>query len=149
LERLAEIPESDRLSLRDPLVWWVLASVALMIVGAVGPWARALGFISVSGLDGDGWFVFGAAIAGAVVLVLHLTWGWLPGWGLVFTAVAGVVAAAAAIVHIPDLVGTQSAEFFGNNDLVSPGWGIWVSAVASVSLVAASAVAFVRGGRPT
>ena len=33
--------------------WWAVVSVALMIIGSCGPWARVV-FASVSGLEGDG-----------------------------------------------------------------------------------------------
>src|SRR5262245_55873064 len=49
---------------------WIAVSAGLMIVGAIGPWATALGGVaSVGGLDGgnDGWFV---VIAGAIALLV-------------------------------------------------------------------------------
>src|SRR5262245_36247760 len=46
---------------------WVLASAALMVVGAFGPWIKALGQ-SVGGTDGsnDGWLVVAVAVLGAL-----------------------------------------------------------------------------------
>src|SRR5947207_2288690 len=52
--------------------WLTLGAAALMIVGALGPWAHAVtmfGTISASGSDaGDGWIVFAMALAGAATL---------------------------------------------------------------------------------
>src|SRR4051794_36379945 len=47
---------------------WVLASAALMVLGAFGPWVKALGQ-SVSGTDGsnDGWAIAGIALLGALL----------------------------------------------------------------------------------
>src|SRR5690349_14762235 len=50
------------------MFWWVIGSAALMVIGAFGPWVKALG-IGVSGTDGsnDGWIVVIAAILGALL----------------------------------------------------------------------------------
>lgn len=46
--------------------WWALASSGVMVVGALGPWARVLGLFSVSGTDAEtGWIVVGAAALAA------------------------------------------------------------------------------------
>jgi hypothetical protein len=52
-------------------IWWVIGSAALMALGAIGPWAKAL-FVSVSGLEGDGWFVLLGAVVIVVMIVVHL-----------------------------------------------------------------------------
>jgi hypothetical protein len=49
------------------IFWWAVASAALMVIGSFGPWARAF-IVSVSGVDGDGWFVvLAAAVAGGML----------------------------------------------------------------------------------
>lgn len=116
-----------------------------MVVGAIGPWARALNFLAFSGLDGDGWFVLGAALLSAVMLAVRLVRGAASEWTLVGVVVAGVVASSAAIVDLVALLGVQSVELFGEADLAAPGWGVWMAALASVSLVLAASTAFVQG----
>jgi hypothetical protein len=52
------------------LFWWTLVSAGLMVVGAFGPWVKALG-IGVSGTDGsnDGWIVVGTALVGGILFL--------------------------------------------------------------------------------
>src|SRR2546422_7564494 len=68
--------------------WWVFGSAALMIVGAFGPWVKALGQ-SVGGTDGsnDGWLVVAAAGLGGLLFYLTRSqraagvWAFLGGSG--------------------------------------------------------------------
>ena len=59
-----------QLSDQPAAVWWAAASGGLMIVGAFGPWARAL-FVTVYGIDGDGWFLIGGGVVALGVLYLY------------------------------------------------------------------------------
>lgn len=133
---------SSPLPLGGPIVWWAGASIVFMVVGAIGPWARALNFLAFSGLDGDGWFVLAAALISATALALHSTRSFASDWALVFIVIAGVVASTAAISAL--------AQLLGETDLAAPGWGLWLATLASVSLVFAASTAFVRGagGQP-
>ncbi len=141
---------SSPLPLGGPVVWWAGASIVFMVVGAIGPWARALSFLAFSGLDGDGWFVLAAALISATALALHSTRSFASDWALVFIVIAGVVASTAAISALAQLLGVQSTELLGETDLAAPGWGLWLATLASVSLVLAASTAFVRGagGQP-
>jgi hypothetical protein len=135
---------------RSGVFWWILASIAAMLAGAFGPWAKVIGFVNVGGLDGDGWFVLGAAIVAAVMLFLHAVSPRAPGWPIVAVVVAGVFGSAVAVVDLTELLGKQTFDFAGeeSDDIVDPGWGIWMSAIASASLAIAAAVRFVLTGRP-
>jgi hypothetical protein len=119
------------MSKRAKLAIWAGASAALMVVGALGPWAKAFGFISVSGTDGDGVIVLIAAlvVGGAVLLRLRGTRVWV--------VVVGVIAAlAGAATSIYDLANIKSVVS-DSSGAVTVGWGLWLDSIASVSAVVA------------
>jgi hypothetical protein len=108
-----------------------------MIVGALGPWAKALGIVSVSGVDGDGWFVVAAAVVAAFLLWRHAQAG---GRGpLVGIIVAGAVAAAVCAIDLIDIQSKSSTEFFGEDvDVIDPAWGIYACLLGSGALIVAT-----------
>src|SRR5215208_6190574 len=73
--------------------WWAaVVAAAAMIIGGFGPWATALGFVSVNGTHGDGWLVIAAGGAAHAGL-----WRYAKKRGdgaLKFSAAAGGVGAA-------------------------------------------------------
>jgi len=119
--------------------WWAIVSVALMLVGAFGPWAKVL-FITINGTDDgrDGWVVVGAAGVAAVVLLAYLRARrrWLPA----IPFLAGCLGAVTAGYDISDINGT-----FGG-DVASAEWGIYLALIASVSLILASLALILRSG---
>jgi hypothetical protein len=115
-------------------VWWgAVIAAAAMIIGGFGPWATALGLVSVNGTHGDGWFVIIAGCAGLAGLWLATQ----PGRGagpLMGAALAGAVGAAVAIY---DYVRLESLEtkFFGEQvDVVDPAWGIYLAILGGIAL---------------
>jgi hypothetical protein len=118
-----------------------------MVIGAIGPWARAL-IVTVSGLDGDGWFVLLAGVAAAALLYWRrdrIT-PLIPG----VSALMGAIGFAVVVYDGKDIFGDQSSDdaLFGDVDLVTPGWGIIMAGVASAGLILASLwllVAALRG----
>lgn len=114
----------------------VLAAVALVAVGSIGPWVDLSGS-SQGGLDSDGRVtIVMAAIAGAYVVFVSR-----PHWSPV--AMAGFLSAFVAIFDIFDIEDTSG--FVGA--LASPGWGIILAAIGSVALLL-SALLVLRGEDP-
>src|SRR5436309_14409061 len=66
--RKVAMNERQAMTRDQRLQWWVLGSAALMVIGAFGPWVKALGQ-SVGGTDGsnDGWLVVAAAVIGGLL----------------------------------------------------------------------------------
>ena len=114
---------------------WAGISAGVMVIGAIGPWATALGVFSVAGTDGDGVIVL---IAGLIVagLVLLRTLRRARIWALVVAVLAAVVGAATSIY---DMVNIQDA-ISNSHGLVSIGWGLWFDCIGSVSAIAALVV---------
>jgi hypothetical protein len=106
---------------------WVAGSLALMVAGAFGPWARVLDTITINGTDSgkDGWVVLGAAIVAALGLALFtkLRRRWL----LAFPLLGGLVGGGTSGYDLNDL------GRFGS--LASAQWGIYVALAGSIALV--------------
>jgi len=116
--------------------WWVLASAALMVVGAFGPWVELLG-LSAGGTDGnnDGWLVIAVAVvAGAIFLWQRRT----PRAGA--AAIAGGVLGAIITIYDRSNVSDAAGENAQVGELVQVGWGLNLAIVASISLAIAGVV---------
>jgi len=119
--------------------WWALASLPLMIVGALSPWARTLG----GRVDGsqDEFVLLLAIVAGFMLLFLAAS---ERRWLAVIPLLAGLTAAALTgndITDIADFAPQVSGRF------VSVEWGIYLALFGSTSLVLASVLLFVETTR--
>jgi len=92
-----------------PLQLWAGASIALMLIGSFGPWAKTP-FASVGGTDGsnDGWFVVLLAVAAAGLLYLGFIQG--RSWPALVAALAGIGAVAITISDRGDVSGSEFAD---------------------------------------
>jgi hypothetical protein len=115
-------------------------SLVLMVVGAIGPWAKVLGIITINGTSGgrDGWVVIGAAGIALVGLIIvaatrRRCFALIP-------LVAGAAGAATAAYDITDI----NALYHGR--VASAQWGIYLALVGSIGLLLSSiwAIAEVR-----
>jgi uncharacterized membrane protein (UPF0136 family) len=130
--------------------WWALASAALMVVGGFGPWAEVLDILTVSGTEGDGWFLIVGGIAAAcLVIIRHVTES-RARWFLIVSLVLAVIGVLVTIVDLADIEGMAPGGEAAFGDAVSASWGIYVALIASLSLLAAMIVSLVqsRGGAP-
>jgi hypothetical protein len=123
-------------------VWLAGVSVVLMVVGAVGPWAKVLGVLTINGTDDskDGWIVVGAA-AFAVVGVLVVLASRLR-WLALIPLLAAAIAAATAAYDVSDINGV------GGGRIASAQWGIYLALAGSIALVLASVAMIVEVRRP-
>jgi hypothetical protein len=117
------------------LVVWVLASSLAMVLGALGPWATALGF-SLDGIDGsdDGWMVIAVAVIGAGLFVRSPSARLAGVWPML----AGLVGLAVTIYDRHVLTGEIGEDGDLAQAVVGIGWGLNVSLIASISMAAAA-----------
>jgi hypothetical protein len=121
---------------RQGLQWWVLGSAALMVVGAFGPWVKALGQ-SVGGTDGsnDGWLVVAAAVISGLLFYAMRAQRAAAVWPLL-----GGIAGLAITLY--DRSNVQNAIDKGGpfaQALVQVGWGLNLGLAASASMTVAAA----------
>lgn len=114
---------------------WIIGSGLLTVVGALAPWATALG-VSVSGLErgGDGWALIGLAAAGVFVFFRMQRGGRDAAWWLVGMGTLELVAA------IRDRSDEQRRIDQGGQfaqAIVHVGWGLDLCILAAASLIAA------------
>jgi hypothetical protein len=111
---------------------WVLGSAGLMVLGAFGPWVKALGQ-SVSGTDGsnDGWLVIAAAAFGGLLFYLARRTSRGAGVWAILGGAAGVAITLYDRQHIQHAI-DQGGAFAAA--LASVGWGLNLALAASASL---------------
>jgi len=115
------------------LPWQPIAfgACALMALGSLLPWAQVrtvFGTIGLSGIEGDGVFVLGAALVAAVLVFFRLN-VWAALVGLVGLGVSGL-----AIANVSSAVSDINSGAVANAGI---GVGLVISAAASLVLVAA------------
>ena len=128
-----------------PLAIAQFSLCALLVIGSVGPWVSA-GFVSASGMDGDGVITLlcGFVIAGLTGLALGV-----PGarraasWIAVFPA---VLAVGVTIYDVINISTSGDEEYFS----VSVGWGLWFALLASLGIVVVAVLLGIASiGSPT
>jgi hypothetical protein len=126
--------ERDKMTRGQAMLLWVLGSAGLAVIGAFGPWVKALG-VSVSGTDGsnDGWLVVGAAVIGGGLFLLTRT-AKIAG----FWALAGGAVGTATAIHDRNAVSHAISTGGGlAQALVQIGWGLNLAMLASISFAIA------------
>lgn len=123
--------------------WWLLGSAALMVIGAFGPWAKALG-VSVSGTDGsnDGWLVVAAAVIGGA-----LFWGTrVQRYGAMWGLLGGVAGAGITLYDRSNIQNAINQAGPLGRALAQVGWGLNLDLLASISMAVAAIVYLVQRG---
>jgi hypothetical protein len=131
---------------RQPGIFWItVAAAGVAVIGALGPWATALGIISKAGVDGDGLLVIGAAGFTLVFLWNHAETG---GRGVLIAAgVLGLIGTGICVYTIMEIEQNSATEFFGERvDLIRPGWGLYASLLGSGAWTIASLMMWRLGG---
>jgi Short C-terminal domain len=125
--------------------WLGIASAVAMVIGAFGPWGKALtafGSVSISGTDGsnDGWLVVGAAVLGTVALVAASRRKSV--FLAVFIGLLGVGSAGVCLIDRQEIEGFETDSVLGG-----AGWGLNLALVASLCL-GVFALSLIRRRRP-
>lgn len=121
--------------------WWMLASGALMLLGAFGPWVTALG-MSAAGTDSsnDGWLVVAAALIGGGLCYAARNRRVAGVWALL-GGIAGLAVTAYDRGNVQDAI-NHGGPFA--QALAHVGWGLNLALVASASMAIAGVVALTR-----
>jgi hypothetical protein len=111
--------------------WWMLASAALMALGAFGPWATVFR-VSVTGTGGggDGWVVVAVAGLGTGLCYLQRRRRWRGAWALL----GGVAGFAVTVYDRGNLETVINRTRFLGQALGHVGWGLDLALVASISM---------------
>jgi hypothetical protein len=133
----------------QPASFWLatLASLGL-IVGGVGPWATAFGWLSLSGTSMHGWRSVMVGVAGLAMLGLHqLRGARLP---LIVAGVAGALGAMLAIATLGEISSSGAVTVLGQQyRYLDPAWGLYLVLASAITLVcSASALAWRPAGSP-
>jgi hypothetical protein len=130
-----------RESMTQGILIWALASAALMVIGAFGPWAKVL-VISINGTDAshDAWIVASAGLFGGLLVYVRRTDTASGAWALL----AGIIGALPAIYVRQHLKQWISDSGPMAQALVHVGWGLDLAIVASISLGIAGATCLIR-----
>ena len=142
-------PEIAAAFAAQPASFWSasLASLAV-IVGGVGPWATAWGFLSLSGTSMHGWRAVFMGVVGLAMLALHQLRGTrIP---LLVAGVAGALGAMQAIATLGQINSNGAVTVLGQEyRYVDPAWGLYLVFCAGIVLACSVAVLAWRASRAT
>jgi hypothetical protein len=116
-----------------------LVGIALIVIGAIGPWVTVDGIaeINESGLESDGVITLPLAlIAGALLLAFRNRMGRGAKIGI------GICAALCLIISIIDVQDVAGTSVLGIEPSV--GWGLWLTLAGSIVLVAGIVLTAIR-----
>jgi len=129
-------------------LWFASLASLAMIVGGVGPWATAWGFLSLSGTSMHGWRAVFAGVVGLAMIGLHQLRGRrIP---LVVAGVAGALGAIQAIGTLGQINSGGAVTVLGQEyRYVEPAWGLYLVLVGGIVLACAASVLAWRASRAT
>lgn len=123
-----------------------MLSAVVVIIGAFLPWAKVMGFISVSGIDGDGTITFGAAAISCILIFLKKTPFWI-------TLLLGVVVLATSGYDYYNMMQATSGMPAGVEGEVNPfaelaamsvGIGLYLTMLGGLGMLAAPIISLVK-----
>jgi hypothetical protein len=133
----------------QPASFWSasLASVG-MIVGGIGPWATAFGFLSLSGTSMHGWREVMVGVVGLAMLALHQLRG--ARLALIVAGVAGALGAMQAIATLGKINSGGAVTVLGQQyRYVDPAWGLYLVLASAIVLVCSASALAWRASRAT
>jgi hypothetical protein len=127
----------------QPASFWLASLASLgIVIGGVGPWATAFGFVSLSGTSMHGWRAVMVGVVGLAMLGLHqLRGARLP---LIVAGVAGALCAVQAISTLGEIHSGGAMTVLGQQyRYVDAAWGLYLVLAGAIALVcSASALAW-------
>jgi hypothetical protein len=118
--------------LYQPASFWIasLASLAV-IIGAVGPWATYLNYVSISGTSMHGWREAAVGAIGLAMLGLYQMRGWRP--TLLVAWVFAVLGLIGAIDALHDITSGGALTVFGiTYRYLGAAWGIYLVVAGTI-----------------
>jgi hypothetical protein len=119
----------------QPASFWLAALASLaMIIGGVGPWATAFGYMSLSGTSMHGWRSVMVGLIGLAMLGVHLLRrARLP---LIVAGILGALGAVQAIATWAKINSGGAVTVFGQQyRYVNPAWGLYLVLAGAIALV--------------
>jgi hypothetical protein len=126
---------------------WQIASVVVLAVGSIGPWATATIFgvtVSAGGLQGGGWVTLITALFGG--LFVETPWAQRVPW--IYRRRRGIWRVLLGLSLIVCILNLFQVESYGLDGIVQPGWGLYLAFIASVSAAVAEWAVHVRSKGP-
>jgi hypothetical protein len=133
----------------QPASFWSASLASLgMIVGGIGPWATAFGFLSLSGTSMQGWRAVMVGVVGLAMLGLYqLRGARLP---LIVAGVAAALGAMQAIASLGEISSGGAVTVLGQQyRYVDPAWGLYLVLAGAIALVCSVSVLAWRASRAT
>jgi hypothetical protein len=131
----------------QPASFWFASLASLgLIVGGVGPWATAFGFLSLSGTSMQGWRSVMVGVVGLAMLGLHQMRGArVP---LIVAAVAGALAAVQAVATLGKINSGGAVTVLGQQyRYLDPAWGLYLVLAGAIALVCSVSALVWRASR--
>jgi hypothetical protein len=131
----------------QPTSLWLASLASLgIIIGGVGPWATAFGFISLSGTSMHGWRAVSVGAFGLAMLALHqLRGARLP---LIAAAIAGALGAIQAISTLGEIHSGGAMTVLGQQyRYLDPAWGLYLVLAGAITLACCAAALAWRAPR--
>ena len=133
----------------QPASFWLASLGSLgMIIGGIGPWATAFGYVSLSGTSMHGWRAVAVGVVALAMLGMHqLRRARLP---LIVAGGAGVLAVMQAIATLSQINSNGAVTVLGQQyRYVDPAWGLYLVLGGAIVLVCSACALVWRSSRAT
>jgi hypothetical protein len=135
-------------AVQPPSFWLAILASLGMIIGGVGPWATAFGYVSLSGTSMHGWRSVMVGVIGLAMLGFHLLRrARLP---LVIAGVFGALGAVQAIATWSKIQSGGAVSVLGQQyRYLDAAWGLYLVFAGAIALVCSTSALAWRTTRAT